>query len=43
MTPQTRYEANQILNMWKLGLQQYPPHIISICLYLTGDLSVRKK
>lgn len=41
--PQTRFEANQILTMWKLGLHDYPPHIISMALWLTGDLVGRKK
>lgn len=40
MTPlsMTRFEANQILNRWRMGLQDFPPHVICWALYMTGDL-----
>lgn len=34
----TRDKANEILLFWKLGLEIYPPHVITAALYLTGDL-----
>lgn len=37
-TPTTRAQANEILFLWKVGAEIYPPHVIAMCLYLTGDL-----
>lgn len=37
-TPTTRSQANEILCLWKVGAVVYPPHIIKIAPYLTGDL-----
>lgn len=35
----TRAQANEILTMWKQGAKDFPPHIITICLFLTGDIT----
>lgn len=35
----TRDRANEILSLWKLGAENFPPHVITVCLYLTGDLN----
>lgn len=35
----TRYEANEILRRWKAGVEQYPPELIRLALYRTGDLA----
>lgn len=34
----TRAQANEILHLWKIGAQWYPPKVIQMALYLTGDL-----
>lgn len=34
----TRAQANEILDLWKLGAKHYPPAIITEALYATGDL-----
>ena len=34
----TRAQANEILNLWKLGAQLYPQHTINMALYITGDI-----
>jgi hypothetical protein len=41
--PQTRFEANQILNLWRHGLESYPVYIINLALLLTGDLAVSQR
>lgn len=35
----SRAKANEILTLWKNGLD-FPPHIITMALYVTGDLDV---
>lgn len=34
----TRDYANELLFLWKVGAQLYPPHVITQALYVTGDL-----
>ena len=34
----TRERANEILQLWKYGFEQYPAYIIRMALYRTGDL-----
>ena len=34
----TRERANAILVAWKLGIEAFPPHVIDMALYVTGDL-----
>ena len=39
MTPlMSRARANEILYLWKVGAELYPPHIINMALYVCGDL-----
>ena len=33
----TRAKANEILSLWKAGMD-YPAHIITMALYCTGDI-----
>lgn len=35
----TKDRANEILFLWKVGAELFPPHVINQALYLTGDLS----
>jgi hypothetical protein len=35
----TRDQGNEVLTAWKIGLENFPPHIISQALRATGDLS----
>jgi len=38
-TPQmSRAVANEILALWKVGAAHYPAAVISMALYVTGDL-----
>ena len=34
----TRAKANEILDLWKAGAAGYPRAVISMALYVTGDL-----
>ena len=34
----TRERANEILRLWKYGLEDFPQNIIRMALYRTGDL-----
>ena len=34
----TRDKANEVLYLWKVGAEIYPPHVITEALYVTGDL-----
>lgn len=34
----TRAMANEILTLWKLGMESYPRAIINMALYVCGDL-----
>lgn len=34
----TRDKANEILTLWKRGAD-YPSHIITLALYVTGDIT----
>lgn len=34
----TRDKANEILTLWKLGIEWYPPSVINAALFVTGDL-----
>lgn len=34
----TRAQANEILHLWKLGAEDFPQEMITMALYLTGDL-----
>lgn len=34
----TRYQANEILTLWKAGAQHYPQAVITQALYATGDI-----
>jgi hypothetical protein len=34
----TRAKANEMLFLWKVGAELFPPHVIAQCLYATGDL-----
>ena len=34
----TRAQANEVLTLWKNGAQLYPQHVITLALYLTGDI-----
>jgi hypothetical protein len=34
----SRDRANEILTLWKLGLEWFPDRIINQALYVTGDL-----
>jgi uncharacterized membrane protein len=34
----SRAKANEILSLWKAGAQAYPESIITLALYVTGDL-----
>jgi hypothetical protein len=34
----TRERANQILDLWKRGIEQFPDQVIRLALYVTGDL-----
>ena len=34
----TRDKANEILTLWKLGMEVYPASVIAHALYVTGDL-----
>jgi hypothetical protein len=34
----TRAKANEILTLWKNGMD-YPIHIITMALYVTGDIA----
>lgn len=38
MSQMTRAQANEILYLWKVGAELFPPHVINMALYLTGDL-----
>jgi hypothetical protein len=38
MTYMTRVRANEILFLWKLGAEHFPESVISMALYVTGDL-----
>lgn len=35
----TRDKANEVLYLWKVGAELFPPHIITAALYATGDLN----
>jgi hypothetical protein len=35
----TKQRANEILNLWKFGLEQFPPYVINAALFATGDLA----
>ena len=37
----TRYQANEILDLWKSGAKQFPIQTINEALYATGDLVAR--
>lgn len=34
----TRAKANEILTLWREGAQHYPASVITMALYVTGDL-----
>jgi hypothetical protein len=34
----TRDRANEILRLWKYGLEEFPASVIRMALYVTGDL-----
>lgn len=34
----SRDRANEILTLWKLGIEWFPIHVIKMALYVTGDL-----
>jgi len=34
----TRAQANEILYLWKVGAHDYPADVISMALYVTGDM-----
>lgn len=34
----TRAKANEILLLWREGIAHYPDSVISMALYVTGDL-----
>jgi hypothetical protein len=34
----TREKANEVLTLWKLGIESYPRRVIDMALYVTGDL-----
>jgi hypothetical protein len=34
----TRHQANEILDLWKAGAAHYPQAIITLALYMTGDI-----
>jgi len=34
----TRAQANEVLTLWKAGAQHYPSSVITLALYLTGDI-----
>lgn len=34
----TRARANEILDLWRMGVEIFPPSVISSALYFTGDL-----
>ena len=34
----SRDMANRILSMWRDGTESYPPGVIRVALYVTGDL-----
>lgn len=36
--PMTRERANEILSLWKLGVELFPPAVINSALFVTGDL-----
>jgi hypothetical protein len=36
----TRAQANEILSLWKSGAKLYPPHTITLALYVCGDLDI---
>jgi hypothetical protein len=38
MTFMTRLRANEILFLWKVGAELFPPHVINMALYVCGDL-----
>lgn len=35
----TRDHANEVLYLWKVGAELFPPHVITAALYATGDLN----
>ncbi len=37
-TQMTRAKANEILELWKKGIEDFPERIILAALYVTGDL-----
>lgn len=38
MITMTRYQANEILDLWKAGAAHYPQATITLALYMTGDI-----
>lgn len=39
MTPRmSRERANEILYLWKVGAELFPPHVIDMALIVTGDM-----
>ena len=34
----TNARAHEILTLHKLGVEYFPPHVITMALYVTGDL-----
>jgi hypothetical protein len=34
----TRYQAHEILTLWKSGAKWYPLAVITEALYMTGDI-----
>lgn len=34
----TREQANEVLTLWKLGIESYPRRVIDMALYVCGDL-----
>lgn len=38
MIQMTRERANIILDLWRAGAEIFPPHVIAMALYRTGDL-----
>lgn len=39
----TREQANEILTLWKLGLETYPMRTVRLALIATGDLEPEKQ
>lgn len=35
----SKAKANELLYLWKVGAELLPPHVVTQCLYVTGDLS----